>query len=88
MVYYFPYFLVGAIFYSNQHIFTELKNSKTVLAIGILAVLAFLLRVYSDYLTLGDRIFPKTGLSLLVPSLAAFLSSPNYTDLRPPNRAP
>jgi glucan biosynthesis protein C len=53
MVYYFSYFLVGVIFYSNQHIFTKLKNSKTILAIGILAVLAFLLRVYSDYLTLG-----------------------------------
>jgi glucan biosynthesis protein C len=53
MVYYFSYFLIGVIFYSNQHIFTKLKNSKTILAIGILAVLAFLLRVYSDYLTLG-----------------------------------
>jgi glucan biosynthesis protein C len=53
MVYYFSYFLVGVIFYSNQHIFTKLKNSKTILAIGILAVLAFLLRVCSDYLTLG-----------------------------------
>ena len=53
MVYYFSYFLVGVIFYSNQHIFTKVKNSKTVLAIGMLAVLAFLLRVYSDYLTLG-----------------------------------
>lgn len=53
MVYYFSYFLVGVIFYSNQHIFTKLKNSKTILAIGILAVLAFLLRVYSDYVTLG-----------------------------------
>ena len=53
LVYYFSYFLVGVIFYSNQHIFTKLKNSKTILAIGILAVLAFLLRVYSDYLTLG-----------------------------------
>jgi glucans biosynthesis protein C len=53
IVYYFSYFLIGVIFYSNQHIFTKLKNSKTILAIGILAVLAFLLRVYSDYLTLG-----------------------------------
>ena len=53
MVYYFSYFLVGVIFYSNQHIFIKLKNSKTILVIGILAVLAFLLRVYSDYLTLG-----------------------------------
>ena len=45
--------LIGVIFYSNQHIFIKLKNSKTIFVIGILAVLAFLLRVYSDYLTLG-----------------------------------
>ena len=54
LVYYFSYFLIGVIFYSNQHIFTKLKDSKTVLIIGILAVLAFLLRVQSDYLIVGD----------------------------------
>ena len=54
LVYYFSYFLIGVIFYSNQHIFTKLKDGKTVLIIGILAVLAFLLRVQSDYLIVGD----------------------------------
>ena len=48
LVYYFSYFLIGVIFYSNQHIFTKLKDGKTVLMIGILGVLAFLLRVQSD----------------------------------------
>ena len=41
-------------FYSNQNIFTKLKNSKIVLIIGILAALAFLLRVHSDYSIVGD----------------------------------
>ena len=50
---YFSYFLAGVILYSNQHIFTKLKNCKTILVIGILAALAFLLRVYTDYLALG-----------------------------------
>ena len=53
MVYYFSYFLTGVILYANQHIFTQLKNSKTILVIGIFAALAFLLRVYTDYLALG-----------------------------------
>ena len=54
LVYYFSYFLIGVIFYSNQHIFTKLKDGKTILIIGMLAVLAFLLRVESDYLIVGD----------------------------------
>ena len=54
LVYYFSYFLIGVIFYSNQHIFTKLKDGKVVLIIGILAVLAFLLRVQSDYFIVGD----------------------------------
>ena len=54
LVYYFSYFLVGVMFFSNQNIFTKLKNSKIVLIIGILAALAFLLRVHSDYSIVGD----------------------------------
>ena len=54
LVYYFSYFLIGVIFYSNQHIFTKLKDGKTILIIGMLAVLAFLLRVQSEYLIVGD----------------------------------
>ena len=53
IIHYFSYFLLGVIFYSNQHIFTKLKNSKTILVIGILAALAFILRVNTDYLALG-----------------------------------
>ena len=53
MVYYFSYFLTGVILYSNQHIFTKLQTGKTILVLGIISVLAFLFRIYSDYLTLG-----------------------------------
>ena len=53
MLYYFSYFLVGAIFYSNQHILAKLQSGKTIFVIGVISVLAFLLRVYTDYLALG-----------------------------------
>ena len=53
LLYYFSYFLVGAIFYSNQHILAKLRSGKTIFVIGVISVLAFLLRVYSDYFTLG-----------------------------------
>ncbi len=54
LVYYFSYFLLGVILFSNQHIITKLKNSKTIFVIGTLAILAFLSRVYTDHLLFGD----------------------------------
>ena len=54
MVYYFSYFLAGVIFYSNQHILAKLKSGKTISVLGVISVLAFLLRVHTDYLALGD----------------------------------
>ena len=54
MLYYFSYFLAGVVLYSNQDILIKLKNAKTILLLGVLSVMAFLLRVYSDYLTLGE----------------------------------
>ena len=53
MLYYFSYFLAGVILYSNQHIFTRLQSGKTILVVGIISSLAFLFRVYTDYLALG-----------------------------------
>ena len=52
MVYYFSYFLAGVLLYSNQHIFTKLQSEKTILVLGIISVLAFYFRVYTDYLAL------------------------------------
>ena len=54
LLYYFSYFLVGAILYSNQNIFIKLKNTKTIFFLGNLSLFAFLLRVYSDHLTIGQ----------------------------------
>ena len=53
MVYYFSYFLAGVIFYFNHHMLAKLQSGKTILVVGIISVLAFLLRVYTDYLALG-----------------------------------
>lgn len=54
LFYYFSYFLVGAILYSNQNIFIKLKTTKTIMVLGFLSILAFLLRLYSDHLTIGQ----------------------------------
>tara|TARA_A100000164_G_scaffold19852_1_gene15965 strand:+ start:564 stop:1685 length:1122 start_codon:yes stop_codon:yes gene_type:complete len=53
-VYYFSYFLLGVILYSNQIIFTKLKNRKIILVLSVLSVLALLLRLYIDFLTIGQ----------------------------------
>ena len=54
MLYYFSYFLAGVILYSNQNIFIKLKNTKTILLLGTVSLLAFFLRIYSDHLTIGQ----------------------------------
>ena len=54
LLYYFSYFLVGVILFSNQNIFMKLKNSKTILLLINLSLFAFLLRLYSDHLTIGQ----------------------------------
>ena len=54
LVYYFSYFLAGVILYSNQDILIKLQNAKTIFLLGLLSVVACLLRVYSDYLILGE----------------------------------
>ena len=54
LLYYFSYFVVGVILYSNQNIFMKLKNTKTILILSSLSLFAFLLRLYSDHLTIGQ----------------------------------
>tara|TARA_Y100000589_G_scaffold303852_1_gene316562 strand:+ start:104 stop:1225 length:1122 start_codon:yes stop_codon:yes gene_type:complete len=54
LLYYFSYFLAGTILYSNQNIFIQLKNTKTILLLVTLSLFAFFLRLYSDYLTIGQ----------------------------------
>ena len=54
LLYYFSYFLVGVILYSNQNIFMKLKNTKTILLLINLSLFAFFLRLYSDHLTIGQ----------------------------------
>ena len=54
LLYYFSYFLVGVILYSNQNIFMKLKNTKTILILINLSIFAFFLRLYSDHLTIGQ----------------------------------
>ena len=54
LLYYFSYFLVGVILYSNQNIFMKLKNTKTIVILVNLSLFAFFLRLYSDHLTIGQ----------------------------------
>ena len=54
ILFYFSYFLVGVIMYSNQNIFMRLKNKKTIFLLGNLSLITFLIRIYSDHLTIGQ----------------------------------
>ena len=54
MLYYFSYFLLGVILYSNQDIIIKLKNIKTIFLLCNLSLFAFFLRIYSDHLTIGQ----------------------------------
>ena len=54
MLYYFSYFLLGVILYSNQNIIIKLKNIKTIFLLCNLSLFAFFLRIYSDHLTIGQ----------------------------------
>ena len=40
--------------YSNQNIFMRLKNKKTIFLLGNLSLITFLIRIYSDHLTIGQ----------------------------------
>tara|TARA_B100001559_G_scaffold34550_1_gene26070 strand:+ start:995 stop:2068 length:1074 start_codon:yes stop_codon:yes gene_type:complete len=45
LVYYFSYFLMGSLLYSNQNLFTKLGQNKTLLSLTILSIVAFLFQL-------------------------------------------
>jgi len=47
LVYYFSYFLLGVLLYSNKQIFSKLSENKTITILGILSVLVFFTQVYA-----------------------------------------
>ncbi len=50
LVYYFSYFLLGVLLYSNQKIFSKLSENKTIILLGILSVLAYFAQLYAGSL--------------------------------------
>ena len=47
LVYYFSYFLLGALLYSNQKIFSKLSENKTIILLGFLSVLVYFAQLYA-----------------------------------------
>ena len=47
LVYYFSYFLLGVLLYSNQKIFSKLSENKTIILLGFLSVLAYFTHLYA-----------------------------------------
>ena len=47
LVYYFSYFLLGVLLYSNQQIFSKLSENKTIILLGFLSVLAYFAQLYA-----------------------------------------
>ena len=54
LVYYFSYFLLGVLLYSNQKIFTKLSENKTITLLGILSVLAYFAQLYAGSLLYSE----------------------------------
>ena len=54
LVYYFSYFLLGVLLYSNQQIFSKLSENKTITILGILSVLAYFAQVYAGSLLFSE----------------------------------
>ena len=50
LVYYFSYFLLGVLFYSNQHLFIKLSENKVIVLLAGLSVLAFFIQMYANTL--------------------------------------
>ena len=50
LVYYFSYFLLGVLLYSNQKIFSKLSENKIIMLFGILSVLAYFVQLYAGSL--------------------------------------
>ena len=54
LVYYFSYFLLGVLLYSNQKIFSKLSENKTIILLGILSVLAYFAQLYAGNLLYSE----------------------------------
>ena len=54
LVYYFSYFLLGVLLYSNQKIFSKLSENKTITLLGILSVLAYFAQLYAGSLLYSE----------------------------------
>ena len=54
LVYYFSYFLVGVLLYSNHELFNKLADNKVLISLAFLAILAYLLKLYSNFLTFEE----------------------------------
>ena len=46
--------MAGVTLYSNQNVLIKLKNTKTIFLLVRLSVLTFILRLYTDHLTIGQ----------------------------------
>ena len=54
LIYYFSYFLLGVLLYSNQKIFSKLSENKTIILLGILSVLAYFAQLYAGNLLYSE----------------------------------
>ena len=54
LVYYFSYFLLGVLLYSNQKIFSKLSENKIIMLLGILSVLAYFAQLYAGNLLYSE----------------------------------
>ncbi len=54
LVYYFSYFLLGVLFYSNHKLFYKLADNKVLISLATLAILAFFLKLYANLLTFEE----------------------------------
>ena len=50
LVYYFSYFLLGVLLYSNQKIFSKLSENRIIILLGILSVVAYFAQMYAGSL--------------------------------------
>ena len=50
LVYYFSYFLLGVLLYSNQKIFSKLSENRIIILLGILSVVAYFAQLYAGSL--------------------------------------
>lgn len=53
-IYYFSYFLLGVLLYSNQKIFKKLSDHKTIIILGALSVFSYFIQLYADSLLYSD----------------------------------